>query len=83
MAYASLEPFGETRADLRAGIIASTVANAHRDRKTKPMKPSDFMPKFDYRPPSEEEVAARVRAMLRMASPDVGSQRSEVGGRRA
>lgn len=64
MAYARLEPFGEERADLRAGIIASTVANVHRSRKQRPMKPSDFMPKFDYRPPAPEAVAARVRAML-------------------
>lgn len=49
MAYAELEPFGEERADLRAGIVAHVIANANRDPKTKPepFKPSDFMPDFD------------------------------------
>jgi hypothetical protein len=46
MAFASLEPFGEERADLRAGIIASVLANIHRDRKRRPepFSPTDFMP---------------------------------------
>jgi hypothetical protein len=45
MAYASIEPFGEERADLRAGIIASVIANSNRDRKRKPepFSPYDFM----------------------------------------
>ena len=30
MVYYELEPFGEERADLRAGIVASTVANVNR-----------------------------------------------------
>jgi hypothetical protein len=46
MAYASLEPFGEERADVRAGIIAAVIANANRDRKKRPdpFTPADFMP---------------------------------------
>jgi hypothetical protein len=49
MAYYELEPFGEERADLRSAIVASTVANAHRDpkRRRKPFRPLDFMPRFD------------------------------------
>ena len=43
--YEKIEPFGEERADLRAGIIASTYANIHRG-KGKAFVPSDFMPKF-------------------------------------
>lgn len=44
--YAEIEPFGEERADLRSGIVASVVANANRDpkRRPKPYQPSDFMP---------------------------------------
>jgi hypothetical protein len=46
--FFSLEPWGEERADLRAGIVASVIANTHRDRKKKPRPyvPGDFMPKF-------------------------------------
>lgn len=47
MAFARLEPFGEERADLRAGIIAATVANVNRGKKDKPLRAQDFMPKFD------------------------------------
>jgi hypothetical protein len=43
-AYAALEPFGEARADLRSGIVAATLANIHRAKKTKAFKPHDFMP---------------------------------------
>lgn len=60
MAYATLEPFGEERADLRAGIIASTIANANRDpkHKPKPFAPSDFMPRFFDPPEAEPEPLA-------------------------
>lgn len=44
MSYANVQPFGDRRADLRAGIIASTIANAHRDPRKPALQPSDFMP---------------------------------------
>jgi hypothetical protein len=43
LAYYGLEPFGDERADLRAGIISSTIANANSNHR---FKPSDFMPDF-------------------------------------
>lgn len=60
MAYARLEPWGEERADLRAGIVASTIANANRGKGQKPYKPQQFMPSFE--PETEEESAARLLA---------------------
>lgn len=50
MAYFEVDPFGEERADLRAGIVASAVANANRV-KGKSFKPKDFMPQFDQKRP--------------------------------
>ncbi len=49
MAFYQVEPWGEERADLRSGIVASTVANAHRDpkKRKRPFKPEDFIPKFE------------------------------------
>ncbi|MFP3890983.1 hypothetical protein [uncultured Ralstonia sp.] len=44
MAYDRLDPFGEARADLRAGIIASAAANHGFVRLEKPYQPSHFMP---------------------------------------
>ncbi len=52
MAYYSLEPFGEERADLRAAQLACLIANANRDpqKKREPFTVDDFMPKFDGEP---------------------------------
>ena len=47
MAYYRMDPRGEERADLRAGIVAATVANAARGRKSRTFKPKDFMPDFE------------------------------------
>lgn len=46
MAFYSLEPWGTEVDDLRAGIIASTIANVNRDpkKRRKPYKAQDFMP---------------------------------------
>lgn len=46
MIYYSIEPFPEERADLRAGIIASTLANVHRSKNGKVFKPEDFIPEY-------------------------------------
>ena len=43
MAYDSIEPFGEQRADLRAGIIASVVANHSMAPPREARRPSDYM----------------------------------------
>ena len=45
MAFASLEPFGPLQDDSRAGVIAATVANVHRDpKKGRPLRPEQFFP---------------------------------------
>ena len=44
MAFERLEPFGAMHEDFRAGQIAAVVANVHRDSKTEPFTPADFMP---------------------------------------
>ena len=43
MAYARLEPFGPLQDDMRAGVTASTFANANRGKKSRVFKPDDFM----------------------------------------
>lgn len=60
MAYSTLEPWGQDRDDLRAGIVAATIANANRGKNQKPYKPSDFMPSFE--PETEEQAQARLIA---------------------
>lgn len=59
------DPWGEERADLRAAIGTSLLANVNRDRKkrAKPFLPEDFMP---YR----VKKAKRARA----PAPDLGKR---------
>ena len=47
MEYMAIDPQGERRADLRAGIIAATLANVNRGKGTKAYQPKDFMPQFE------------------------------------
>ena len=60
-AYSDLEPFGEERADLRSGIVASTIASIYRKKGSRQPKPQDFMPKFgkpvERRQSTEEQIA--------------------------
>lgn len=58
VAYAQIEPFGEERADLRAGIVASTIANVHRRPGKPAYRATDFMPKFRRRAQTVEEMGA-------------------------
>lgn len=46
MIYYRLEPFGQDVDWLRAGVIASTIANVNRDPKKqpRPFEPADFIP---------------------------------------
>ena len=62
LAYYELEPWGEERADLRAGIVASTIANVHRG-KGKAFQPGDFMPDFD-KTPKKAQTAAEMAAVM-------------------
>lgn len=59
MAYYRLDPQGQDRADLRSGIVAATVANASRGRKTKAYKPKDFMPDFEKAAPAATDWKAQ------------------------
>lgn len=43
-AYYGVEPFGDERADLRAGIVACTIANIHLKKGKDPLSALDFMP---------------------------------------
>lgn len=47
LAYEEIQPHGERRSDLRAGIIASTIANASRSKHSQPFAPKDFIVDFD------------------------------------
>jgi len=64
MAYNRLAPFGEKRADLRAGIIASVIANSNASSKSKTFKPQDFMPDFSGKPKKKKSMKAQILEAL-------------------
>jgi hypothetical protein len=49
MAYAEIEPFGETRADMRAGVIASANANLYRKKGKPPLRWQQYFPQYEDR----------------------------------
>lgn len=55
-AYYQLAPFGEYRQDIRAGIVASTMANVHA-KKGHSFTPKDFMPTFEPAKPKRSMTA--------------------------
>lgn len=42
-AYYNLEPWGQPKEDIRAGIVASTIANVNRGKETKAFTYNDFI----------------------------------------
>ena len=62
MAYFNLEPFGAPQDDLRAGIIAATMANVHRGRGKKCLTAKDFFPPHQ---PSRGQTAEETKAKFR------------------
>lgn len=75
MAFDTLEPIGDWRSDLAAGVVASTFANAHRKKDSPPFKALDFMPLAERamdveeaRRHAEEELSRQVRSALLNAS---------------
>lgn len=71
MAFDRICPFGDERADLRAGIIASTIANCAAFGKKRTFKPSDFMPEFDRKPKTLDELEARFKLFVGLHNENV------------
>lgn len=59
MAFETLEPRGERRADLRAALIAQTIFNANVWKRGNRAKLSDFMLRFE---PEELETPQQAAA---------------------
>ncbi len=64
VAYYGLEPWGEWRSDLRAGIVASTIANIHRKTKTTAFTAQDFMPFEERAPIAEAEIERKIETFM-------------------
>ena len=62
--YYQVDPFGEQRADLRAGIIASTMSNRWRVKHEQSVQPIDFMPFAKSQEQTPEEIKLHLRSIL-------------------
>ena len=69
MAVYSSDPWGEDRADLRAGIIAATIAWGNG---AKGAKPADFMPSFGEPPEPEVKSDEQLLAMAKKLNAMMG-----------
>lgn len=65
MAYATLQPFGDERADLRMALTDCLIANGLRalggTTKGDPFKLEDFMPFIEKQPKRKEDLASKLR----------------------
>lgn len=64
LAYATVEPFGPRREDVRAGMIAAMVTNVARDTKRHPQAftPDDFFPDPSLPPVTTADRVAKLKA---------------------
>ena len=76
MAYWNMNPWGEDRADLRAGIIAATTANVWAG-KGRQAKPSDYMPKFGQDDNEAKQEPSDMKAKFKRAAFAFNRKKSE------
>lgn len=65
MAYYSVEPFGEWRADLRQAITSMVIANTNRGKNQRVYKVKDFMP-FDKPKKRRQQTQEQMIAQLNL-----------------
>lgn len=56
IAYNNMAPIGPLRADIRAAIVAQTVANCNIGRNQRPFSRTDFMPFYEAPQQTDEEI---------------------------
>lgn len=75
MAFDSLEPIGDQRADLQAGIVCATMANLERPAGHRAYQPTEFMPRFDE--PTPAEIRQRRIAQVKALAAALGAKRAD------
>lgn len=76
-AFWQLEPWGEGRADLRTGILASTMANIWGSGDGEAFTPADFIPEFGTLAPApmdRDDLIAQQQALLEGLTRAVGGE---------
>lgn len=59
IAFDQVEPIGDRRGDLQAGVVAATVANVNRAKGARAYLVTDFMPEY-----GRKEVAVDADALV-------------------
>ncbi|QEZ47183.1 phage tail assembly protein T [Cupriavidus oxalaticus] len=70
MAFYQLEPWGSHFDDMRAGVVASTIANIYRDRKKQP----DAFSNLDFIPWNEHHRDRRMAEPILLDDPEAQSR---------
>ncbi len=81
MAYEQVEPFGDARGDLQAGVVASTIANVNRGKRAKSYKPQDFL--LQFRKPQAQSLSAEATLAAAMAAFGVVGEEHNASGQGA
>jgi hypothetical protein len=73
-AYFALEPFGEERADIRAALVASVIANVNRNpkKRSSPFAVKDFMLRFGEAAGSREQSVEQQLSLVEMLNAAFG-----------
>lgn len=66
LAFYSIHPWGEERADLRQAVTSTVVANSLRGKNVRPYKIEDFLPVPSAKP---EQTADEMKALLMQLCP--------------
>jgi len=64
MAFYAVDPFGDQRADLRMGILASTLSNRWRGKNENPSEAIQFMPFHRAPQQTPHEIQTTLRSIL-------------------
>ena len=69
VAFSRIEPFGEERADWRAALVASVIAEVNRGRtkRKKPFQPKEFLLRFEGKKPQTWQTQLQFVEMLNAA----------------
>jgi hypothetical protein len=80
-AFYGMEPFGDRKADYRAGMVAATIANVNRAPNREPFKPDDFFPERqnETEDDDDEEPWRKQQAMAAMITLAFGGEDRRTG----
>lgn len=68
IAFYEAEPFGESRTEIQTAMLAAVISNVNRSKKSKKVKPSDFLIDWWKDSSKPQALMAKFRAMEQQMS---------------